>query len=105
MNLLKSKADSIPTSLQHIDVDSTTQTILDALLESRFQNWNIDDDRNSPDAWIGFFAVHKNVEHQDGYTRTDHVQWKFGPECEKELNEKKSSNGSSRIRNSTMTEN
>ena len=55
VNLYVPKEKSFPIPLKYIDVTRTTYTSLDVLLENYIEDyWNLDGDRELPDAWTGF---------------------------------------------------
>ena len=110
------KEESFLSPLRYIDVVRTTHTTLDVLQESRIDDyWNIDANRNSSESscnsqyWVknlltdicGPGCGFQKFKQQPGLISGDQ---KFGPECQKQPNEKKSSNGLSRNRSSTMCE-
>ena len=54
--------ETLPVPLRYIDVVRTTHKTLDALQETRVDEyWNIDANRNMSESWTGFYLVH-NVE-------------------------------------------
>ena len=112
------KEEPFPRPLKCIDVSRTTHTNLDVLQESRIDDcWSVDVDRSLSDSctaltmfttlnekypraflWSG--GLHKFEQLPD----LKKCGQRFGQACQKQLNEKKSSNGLSRNRRSTMRE-
>ena len=112
--------ETFPILMRYIDVVRRTHTTSDVLQESRTNDcWNTDANRNISEPWTGFtqFTI-LNEEPPDTHTSGEGsglrkfkqpqdliiCGQKFGPACQKQLNERKSSNGPSRKRRSTMRE-
>ena len=55
VHLYVPKEESFPIPVKYIDVTRTTHTNLDALQESRIDDyWNVDANRSFSDSWLGF---------------------------------------------------
>ena len=80
-------------------------------------DWIMDDDRNLSEPWTGFTqptsmknlltdtcGPGRQLAKIQATTRPDHSWPELGPECQEQLNVRKSSNGLSRNRSSTMRE-
>ena len=111
------KEETFPIPLRYIDEVRRTHATLDVLQESRTPDyWNIDANRNLSVPWTGFTqftiliekpldgyvvrgAAYKNSSRPQGLTTCGP---KFGLVCQKQLNERKSSNGRSTNRSSTV---
>ena len=68
VNLYSPREESFPTPLKYIDVSRTTHTNLDAMQESRIDDyWNIDGSRDLPDSWTGFTQFTLSEKPPEGY--------------------------------------
>ena len=64
------REESFPIPMKYIDVTKTTYTSLDVMLEKKIDDcWNVEGERELPDAWTGFsrFFLPKKRP-PDGYT-------------------------------------
>ena len=108
----------LPIPLKYFDVTRTTHTNLDVLQESRIDGcWNVDVDWSLSDSWTGFtkftllnekppkgvmWPRRRLTKNSSNYQTSLFVARKKSPACQKQLRKKKSSNGLSRNRSSTM---
>ena len=114
------KEETFPIPLKCMDVTRTAHTTLDGLQESRIDDcWNNDANQNLSESWTGFTkfttliarppkricAVGRRLTTKQATSRLVIICGpKFGLICQKQLNERNSSNGLSRHRSSTMRE-
>ena len=108
------KEETFPTPLTDTDGTRTTPTNLDVLPESRIEDyWNIYVDRNLSDSWTRFtkFTILNEKTPEDvcgpgeaTYKNASNYQTWLFVACQKQFNERKSSNGPSWNRSSTMRE-
>ena len=70
VKLYMPKEEPFPVPLKYIDVTRTTHTSLDVLLQKTYCDyWNVDEERESSDAWTGFTRfILLNERPPDGYT-------------------------------------
>ena len=108
------KKETFPIPLRNIDVVRSAHSTLDVLQESRVDDcWNIDANRNLSESWTRFTQTTilneklpvvwswGRLAKDQATSRRDRL-W---PECQKQLNGRKSNNGLSRNGSPTMREN
>ena len=120
VKLYSPKEETFPIPLKYVDVTRSTHTNVDVLQESRIHDcWHIDANRNLSESWTSFTQFTMLNERppagQMWSGGSGSQKFKqlpdliicgqiFGPECQKQLNERKSSSGQSKNRRLTLRE-